>query len=114
MTSTRRVDKATDFVDDKTGGKTAGITEKVDSAVDSATDKLSGGDTPAPPYAQRQVPSPSGGRRSTAAAGGCRTRQAVASQVHDAAKYPTPYGASWRSNSGPGDRAANGTEHVGR
>lgn len=36
------VDKATDKLDELTGGKTASISEKIDQAVDTATDKLSG------------------------------------------------------------------------
>jgi len=34
------VDKATDAVDEKTGGASSVVTDKVDGAVDSATDQL--------------------------------------------------------------------------
>jgi len=35
------VDKATDVIDDKTGGKSAPVTEKIDQAAQAAADKIS-------------------------------------------------------------------------
>ena len=34
------VNKATDFIDEKTGGKSESITEQIDQRVDEATDKM--------------------------------------------------------------------------
>lgn len=35
------VDKATDMIDEKTGGKSAPVTEKIDQATQAAADKIS-------------------------------------------------------------------------
>jgi MT0933-like antitoxin protein len=49
-TITSGVDKATDVVDDKTGGKYADHTQKVDDAAERLVDKADGtSDEPAPP-----------------------------------------------------------------
>ena len=45
---TGAVDKATDVVDEKTGGKASEHLQKVDDLTDKAVDKLGGGDDPAP------------------------------------------------------------------
>jgi hypothetical protein len=45
---TGAVDKATDVVDEKTGGKASEHLQKVDDLTEKAVDKLGGGDDPAP------------------------------------------------------------------
>ena len=47
-TVTGAVDKATDFIDDKTGGRASDQLQKVDDLTEKAVDKLGGGDDPSP------------------------------------------------------------------